>query len=200
MKPKTNQKGNVNKSHGYDQCQTPFYALDPLIPYLPQGLIWESASGEGNIVSKLKSEGFPVIASDILSGKNFFKYTPDDWICQVTNPPYSIKYEWLAHSYQLEKPFALLLPLETLGAKSGQKLFEHYGIEIILLNKRINFKMPNAGYSGKGAQFPVAWFTFGLNIGKQIIFGNIRRYEDDQVPLFNHSHISNIQDQLRMEI
>lgn len=182
MKPKTNRVGQINKSAKYDRCQTPFYAIDPLLPYLcPDWLIWESACGDGQIVDKLSQAGHQVIGTDILTGSNFFTYAPEKWNCQVTNPPYSIKYKWLKRSYELGKPFALLLPLETLGAKTAQKLFRQYGLEVILLNKRVNFKMPEKGYSGSGAQFPVAWFTYGLNIGSQLTFANITRYEDRQL-------------------
>ena len=186
MKSKIYRNGSTKKSHTFDQCQTPFYALDPLISYLPTNcILWESAAGEGQIAAKLKLSGFRVITTDILTGQNFFETSPPNWGCQVTNPPYSIKYNWLERSYQLGRPFALLLPLETMGASKGQKLFERYGIEIILLDKRINFKMPYKGYGKTGAHFPVAWFTWGLEIGRQIIFGKIRRYEDEQMPLFD---------------
>lgn len=181
MKPKQNKVGETNKSHTYDQCQTPHYALDPLIPYLPYGVIWESAVGNGQIADKLQIEGFEVVSTDILNGYDFFKYTPLClWDCQVTNPPYSVKYQWLERSYQLGKPFALLLPLETLGAAAGQRLFAHYGTEIVLPDKRINFNMPNKGYSGNGAQFPTAWFTWRLDIGQQLTFVKISRYADEQ--------------------
>lgn len=181
MKPKVNRKGNVNKPNTYDSCQTPYYALDPLLPYLPKAaIIWESACGDGQIVDKLELEGHTVIASDILTGSNFFEYAPVYWHVQVTNPAYSIKYHWLKRSYELQKAFALLLPLETLGAATAQKMFSEYGIEIILLNKRINFNMPNKGYSGNGAQFPVAWFTWGLNIGQQLTYGKVTYYADEQ--------------------
>lgn len=184
MKPKQNKAGDISKSHIFDRCQTPFYALDPLLPYLSKSwIIWESAAGDGQIVAKLELSGFNVVSSDILTGQSFFNYLPPAWDCQVTNPPYSIKYHWLNRSYQIGKPFALLLPLETLGAAQGQKLFEKFGIEIILLNKRINFNMPNKGYTGSGAQFPVAWFTFGLNIGQHLTFAKIKYYDDKQKEL-----------------
>lgn len=185
MKSKQFRSGSTKKAHTFDRCQTPFYALDPLIPYLPNCTLWESAAGEGQMAAKLKLSRFQVIATDILTGQNFFEADPPSWGCQVTNPPYSVKYKWLERSYQLDKPFALLLPLETMGASKGQKLFEHYGIEIILLDKRVNFKMPHRGYTGAGAHFPVTWFTWGLGIGQQITFGKIQRYEDEQLPLFD---------------
>lgn len=181
MKPKASKHGDMKKSNGYDQCQTPFYALDPLLPYLPSGTIWEPAAGDGHIVTKLTTSGWNIISGDILTGQNFFETEPLDWDCQITNPPYSIKYEWLARSYELSKPFALLLPLETLGAAKGQRLFDRYGVELILFDKRINFKMPNKGYDTGGAQFPTAWFTFGLGIGRQLTFAKVNRYEDGQL-------------------
>lgn len=111
MKPKTNRNGQINKPARFDSCQTPFYALDPLIPYLPKDwLIWESAAGDCHVVQKLTAEGFAIFGSDILSGHNFFTFSPERWDCQVTNPPYSIKYDWLKRSYELGKPFALYCP------------------------------------------------------------------------------------------
>ena len=184
MKPKQNKRGDTGKSNTYDRCQTPHYALDPLLPYLKtHWTIWESAAGEGQIVSKLTQHGFDVIATDILTGDNFFETEPEMWQCQVTNPPYSTKYDWLERSYALCRPFALLLPLETLGTKSGQGHFEKHGVEIILFDKRVNFKMPNLGYTGSGAQFSTAWFTWGLGIGKDLTFAKLSRYEDKQMSL-----------------
>lgn len=186
MKPKQNRKGQKSKSATFDRCQTPHYALDPLLPYLPKdSLIWEAACGEGQIVDKLTQEGFGVIGTDLLTGFNFFTWQPEKWDIQVTNPPYSIKYDWLRWSYQFNKPFALLLPLETLGAGQAQELFEEFGIEIILPRKRINFKMPNKGYGKSGAQFPTCWFTWGLGIGRQLTFAPIGYYADSQAFLFS---------------
>ena len=184
-KPKTNRQGDTKKSNKYDRCGTPHYALDPLLPYIPQHwLIWEPAAGDGQICDKLMMEGYNVFSSDILTGRNFFDWQPNQWHCQITNPPYSTKYPWLARSYDLQKPFALLLPLEALAAgRDAQPLFKRYGIEIIVLNKRVNFNMPDAGYTGGGAQFPVAWFTWGLNIGSPLTFGCIKYYEDGQMNL-----------------
>jgi len=174
MKPKLNHAGNLYVPQGVDACQTPAYALQPLFPYLPlDWTVWEPAAGEGYIVRTLADQGYKVTGSDLLTGKNFFSYAPmTDIDCIVTNPPYSIKYRWIAHCYALNLPFALLMPVETLGASSAQVLFAKHGIEIIFLNRRVNFKMPNKGFGGS-AQFPVAWFTHGLNIGKQISFARI---------------------------
>lgn len=172
---KTNRPGDLYEPKGYDACQTPPHAVDPLLPYLPTDLvIWEPAQGEGFLVEAFYDSSRRVIGSDILDGQNFFEYEPDeDWDVIVTNPPYSLKFKWLERCYQLGKPFALLLPVETLGAATSQAMFEQYGMELLLLNKRVNFKMPNKGWDGAGAQFPVAWFTWGLNLESSIVYGKL---------------------------
>ena len=193
MKPKQNAAGDTSQSLGYDRCQTPFYALDPLIPYLDKNaLIWEPAAGDGHIVAKLTDERHMIFGTDILTGHNFFEYEPGEYDCQVTNPPYSIKYEWLKKSYELDKPFALLMPIEIMGAAKGQRLFQKYGVEIILLDKRVNFKMPNKGYGRSGAQFPTAWFTWRLGIGREITYACITRYSDGQLPLLPQKGLTEI--------
>lgn len=175
MKPKSNQAGDIYTPQGYDACQTPPKAINPLLPYLSEDwTIWECAKGEGLLVEALYDSGFQSLtASDILTGENFFEYEPPQWDCLVTNPPYSIKYQWIERCYALGKPFALLMPVETLGAKQGQDLFSKFGLEVIFVQPRINFKMPNKGFEGSSAQFPTAWFTYGLNIGQGMTFARL---------------------------
>ena len=176
----TNQAIDPHKSDPRDRCYTPAYAIDPLLPYLPSGVIWESAAGSGNLVRAFEYAGRCVYASEIERGENFFTHTPPcDWSVQVTNPPYSSKYHWLERSYVLGKPFALLMPLETLGAWSAQKWFRKHGVEMLLLNKRVNFYMPNMGLTGGGANFPVAWFCWQV-LPAPIVYGSIVPRHDEQ--------------------
>lgn len=176
---KANQAKDIYKPKGYDVCQTPPYALDPLLPYLNRDwLIWESAAGEGYLVEAFYDSGFrqtQVIGTDLLTGQNFFDFTPDHWDCQVTNPPYSIKYEWLERCYQLGKPFALLVPVEMLGAKTAQALLEKYGFEMMLLDQRVDFKMPVKGWDSS-AQFPTFWLCWQL-LPEKIMFGKLQKVE-----------------------
>lgn len=43
-----------------------------------------------------------------------------------------------------------------------------HGLEVIFLDTRINFENPDNGKSG--SWFATAWFTWGLNIGKEMTF------------------------------
>lgn len=158
MKPKRNHKGDPGRFTSLDYCQTPPDALDSILEYCRGKIVWECAAGEGLLVDRISEVG-AVVSSDILSGQNFFDYQPRKWDVIVTNPPYSIKYDWLERCYELGKPFALLMPVEMLGAQRAQRLFVRYGVELTFLPRRVNFKMPNKGWGGS-AQFPVMWYSW----------------------------------------
>ena len=162
------------KGYSTDDFQTPPAALKPLTPYLKkEWLIWECAEGEGNLTEALIKEGYNVIATDILTGQDFLTYHPDRFDCIITNPPYSLKQQFLERAYSLKKPFAFLLPLTTLETTKRLYLFQKHGIEIIFLNERINFVMPRKKKQSK-SWFASAWFTNGLGIGKQLVFPLIK--------------------------
>lgn len=167
--------GDIYTPQRMDACQTPAYALDPLLSYLPRNwIIWEPAAGEGNIVEALFDSGFKsVVSTDLIRQENFFEFEPDNWDCIVTNPPFSIHFEWLERCYKLGQPFALLLKVDILGTKTAQELFDQHGIEVIFVSPRINFKMPNKGWDSQ-APFATAWFTYGLGIGRQMTFARIK--------------------------
>lgn len=176
-KPKMNRGGDIYEPEGSDACQTPPEGLQPLLPYVnPEWEIWEPAQGQGLLVAAMRESGLHVVYSgDRETGQNFFEYEPEEWDCIITNPPYSIKYDWLERCYELGKPFALLMPVEMLGAKTAQALFRQYGIEVVFPNGRLNFSMPNIGFEGSAAQFPTAWFTWRLNIGQGMTFSELPR-------------------------
>jgi len=183
-KPKENRKGDPNTSQIMDQCQTPMYAVEILLPYLKNCYIWEPAAGKGYICEYLAYWGYFVQGSDIIYDEthNFFIYDiakdPEvhgpyedtfEWDVIVTNPPYSIKYQWIQRCLELGKPFALLVPVETIATQRFAKFVEQYGeFEYIIPHQRVDFIMPNKGTDGAGAQFPVLWLTKGLNIGQTI--------------------------------
>ena len=174
-----------------DFCETPNYALDPLLPFLlpfKEGIIWETACGSGRIVRRLEQLGFDVMGGDLMFGNDFFKESPPRAASvQVTNPPYTIKAKWIERCYQIGLPFALLVPVETIGTGTVQAMMEEHGAELLLLNKRVNFYMPNIGWGMNGkkssAQFPTMWFCWKI-LPSPLVYGRITRYPDEQLDLF----------------
>jgi len=156
-----------------DEFQTPEYAIEPLLPFLKKGwTIWECAWGKGSLAKHLEKKGF-LIKGDL--NEDFLKSScgGDYFDCIVTNPPYSLKYEFLKKCFELGRPFALLMPLTTLeGLKRGE-LFRKHGIQIIIPNRRINFETPSG--KGSGAWFQTAWFCWKLNLPKDLNFVELER-------------------------
>jgi hypothetical protein len=151
-----------------DEMMTPEVAINPLIPYLKkEWLIWECAWGKGSLAKHLENKEFMVFGN---KEDNFFEVNPY-FDCIITNPPYSLKDRWLEKCYNLGKPFALLLPLTALEGKKRGKLYKKYGIQLIIPNKRINFITPSG--KGSGSWFQVAWFCWGLNLPKDLMFVNL---------------------------
>jgi hypothetical protein len=154
-----------------DEFQTPKEAILPLLPYLKkQWVIWECAWGKGSLARHLENAGFKVIGDhrDFINGLDNSGY---DII--VTNPPYSLKEEFLKRCYELGKPFALLMPLTALEGKRRGELYRKYGIQLIIPNKRINFIILSG--KGSGSWFQVAWFCWKLNLPKDLNFVDVRK-------------------------
>lgn len=177
MKPKLNYTSNGTKGHPKDNCQTPPYAVAPLIQHLnPKWTIWEPAAGKMGLAFELMNHVFQVLHTDIQRGKDFLELNapPHGFSFEaiITNPPFSLKYKFLARCYEIGKPFALLMPIDTLGAQTAQRLFDQHGVQVIIMDKRIDFIMPNKGEGGS-AQFNSAWFTHGLNLPAQLNFVSI---------------------------
>ena len=155
-----------------DEMQTPKIAIEYLLPYLKrEWVIYESAWGGGSLANHLKQKGFNVIGDFV---RNFFVRNNflGEFDCIVTNPPYSIKDKFIEECYKIGKPFALLMPLTALESEKRSRLFRKYGIQLIIPNKRFNFETPSG--KGSGSWFATAWFTWGLNLPKDLMFVELK--------------------------
>ncbi|HVO28861.1 MAG TPA: class I SAM-dependent methyltransferase [Candidatus Paceibacterota bacterium] len=157
------------KTKYLNDFQTPPAALESLYPYLKKDwLIWEPACGKGNLVNALAEHGYSVRATDITGGIDFLTIPPAPFDCIITNPPYSLKQQFLERCYELGRPFALLLPITAFETEKRQALFRKYGVEVVFLPKRLNFETPSG--KGAGSWFATMWITNGLNIHKELTF------------------------------
>ena len=179
---------NYSKNGAFDEIYTPDYAVYPIIPFLPKDkIIWcPFDTEESNYVKVLRKFGFEVINSHIEDGKDFFNWQPEEWDIIVSNPPYSIKDRVLERCYVLGKPFALLLPITTLeGVKRGE-LFRRYGIQVLVLDRRINFfeSTPNKEHKKDKSScwFNSSYFCWKL-LPKDLMFAKIDNKHSKQKSL-----------------
>lgn len=138
-----------------DEVYTPAYAVKPLLKYLgtPEKTIWCPFDTEQSEYVKIfKQHGYNVIASHIDDGKNFFYYEPEKYDIIISNPPFSIKDDILKRLYELNKPYAILLPIPSL---QGQKRFPYIGsCQALIFDKRINYyTTPDRNIIQKGISF-----------------------------------------------
>ena len=138
-----------------DEVYTPDYAVKPIVKYIKENsIIWCPFDEEDSeYVKILRAEGFEVIATHISNGEDFFTYEPtENYDVIISNPPFSIKDDILKRLDELNKPYAMLLPLPTL---QGQKRFNYLkDTQALIFDKRINyFKNKETKEIQKGVAF-----------------------------------------------
>lgn len=126
-----------------DEVYTPAYAVRPIIKHISTFFddditIWcPFDETDSNFVIELEKAGYKVIATHINNGQDFFDYEPEQYDLIISNPPFSLKDKILKRLNELNKPFAMLLPLPTL---QGQKRFEYLKkCQALIFDKRINY-------------------------------------------------------------
>lgn len=125
---------------------------------------------------RLKEVEFKVIRSSLLEGQDFFEYEPDQFDLIVDNPPFSEKDKVLERLYSFNKPFAILLPLNSLQGKTRYKYFKQ-GIQLLSFDARVSYHdkshMKNVV---KGSPFATAYFCRDL-LPKDLIIEELVTYE-----------------------
>ena len=158
---------------------TPFYAVDPIIKYLPKGkVIWCPFDEQWSaFYVRLRELGYKVIRSSLSDGKDFFTYEPEKWDLIVSNPPFSIKDRILKRLYSFQKPFAVLLPLNSLQGKTRYKYFAGGGIQLLSFDIRICYhNQDNMKKVVKGSPFASAYFCKDI-LPKDLIIEKLNTYE-----------------------
>ena len=67
--------------------------------------------------SSFRGGGYKVICSHLNNGEDFFTFEPKDYDLIISNPPFSKKDAVIKRLYELGKPFAILLPIQSLQSK-----------------------------------------------------------------------------------
>ena len=169
-----------NRTKAGDECYTPFYAVAPLLEFIPKNKrIWCPFDEDWSAYYQTFAEnGYEVVRSSLYENQNFFNYEPppDSYDVIISNPPYSMKDKVLKRLYELGKPFALLLPVTALQAKGRFRLFRN-GLELLVFDARIDyhtwgdFESPN-----KGIHFGSMYFCRDF-LPEKLIFRELQKYQ-----------------------
>lgn len=125
-----------------DEYYTPDSAILPILPFIPKNwTVWCPFDEEWSSYVKLfRKNGNPVIFGSILSGKDFFSYTPDRFDCIVSNPPFSRRDEIFERLVSFNKPFAVIMNSTGIfGSKKRFSLFSSFDVQVFILKDRIKY-------------------------------------------------------------
>ena len=124
----------------------------------------------------LSGGGWQVERSSLEEGQNFFEFEPTEYDVIISNQPFTQKDAVLKRLYELGKPFAILLPLNSLQGVSRYKYFKQ-GIQILTFDKRIGFHNPeNMKEYKKGSSFATAYFCKDV-LPKDLIVEELKEYQ-----------------------
>jgi hypothetical protein len=132
---------------GFDLYEKPAVAVEALlrVEQIPHR-IWEPAAGRGAIVRVLRDHGHAVIASDIHNYGNL--HFVSDFLAQerlpagceaiVTNPPFRLAEEFVAHALELAPLVIMLLRLAFLESERRCRILEGRGLaRVHVFRKRL---------------------------------------------------------------
>lgn len=158
----------ANKTSSGDEVYTPFYAVEPLLKYIPRNkIIWCPFDENWSAYYQLFTEkGYTVIRSSLKENQDFFEYEPEDrYDIVVSNPPFTRKLEVLDRLYKLDKPFAMVLGLPILNYQEVGNFFLDKELQLLIVDKKVSF-------DGNTASFNNSYFCYKF-LPKDIIFEHL---------------------------
>ena len=148
-----------NKNIENDNWTTPKWVWEILSPYIPKDkIIWEPFYNEGLSGEYLTELGFNVIHEDI----DFFDNNKGEIL--VSNLPFTKKKDILKRLKLLDKPFIMLIPLDTIDRQFFRKIFKDNlnDLTLFFLPRRIDF-------IGKGNVYRISTIFLGYKINNEKI-------------------------------
>jgi len=159
---------------GADFYSTPPEAVHALlrVETLPKN-IWEPCAGDGAIAGVLRAHGHDVYASDlhdwnamhVRSGVDFLKEmtAPIGFTTIVTNPPFALAEEFVAHALKLVPRAVMLLRLAFLEPERRSPLLDRGLLARVHVFRNRLPMIHRHGWAGPRASssaIPFCWFVF----------------------------------------
>jgi hypothetical protein len=155
-----------------DLYETPPCATEALlrVERLPHW-VWEPATGRGAIVNVLRAHGHAAIASDI-ANHGFPLHFVGDFLaqakvpvgveCILTNPPFRIVGEFVAHALDLCPRVIMFARLAFLESERRTNILERRGLARVHVFRNRLPMMHRDGWTGRRASSAVAfgWFVW----------------------------------------
>tara|TARA_R110000824_G_scaffold321815_1_gene508612 strand:- start:61 stop:564 length:504 start_codon:yes stop_codon:yes gene_type:complete len=156
-----NFKGNDVKFKD-DDYETPKKVLQDIIPFISKDkIIYDPFYCDGYVKTEWKDLGYECLNNKVDA------YIPVkfDFDIIITNPPFSMKKKVIDLCLSYNKPFMILLPIDTLGSKWIKPYFNKF--QYLIPNGRYNFYKKNK--DNKGAWFDTMWLCYNINLDNTII-------------------------------
>ena len=149
-----------------DEYYTKKESWAEIAQHLPRDkTIWECFhSYNSKSAEYLRELGFDVIYEPV----DFFENDYGDVF--VSNPPYSMKSKVFTRLKELDKPFVMLVPSNTIQTKYFKELFENDRIQLIVPSKKRQFDSPIYNLHPRGCSFNTLYVCYKMNLPKDVIF------------------------------
>jgi hypothetical protein len=148
-------------------------------------VIWEPACGPGAIVKVLRETKRTVIASDLVDYGCPLSYSKHDFLmeqkapfncqCIVTNPPFKLANQFVAHALALVPKVVMLLRLAFMESETRTPILDNGHLaRVYVFRKRLPM-MHRAGWEGRKANSGMAFAWFVWERGHNSASAELRR-------------------------
>ena len=149
-----------------DDYETPLSAWEAIKTYLPLDKVaHDPFICNGRSIEYFKQLNIPHVEPE---GDFFENDIIGDYV--LSNPPFTLKKEVLQRLVDIDKPFIMIMPSQTINAVYFRNIFKDRQdhLQIIIPRKRIQFIKD--GVQTKGCSFECYYFCYKMNLPSSIVF------------------------------
>jgi len=156
--------------------------------------IWEPAAGRGAIVRVLRAHGHEVVASDLIDYGEQTHFSRRDFLlehkapqgceCILTNPPFSLAEQFVAHALDLCPRVIMLLRLAFLESERRSRILDTGTLARVHIFRRRLPMMHRDGWQGPKASSAMAfaWFIWDRAHTGPAILNRVSASETPSIP------------------